>query len=176
MRVFNRLLAVLVSAAVIAAAAMVVTEVAAHRLGVRPVVFNWHATYRWAQRTAWNAAAVRAGCLLIAVVGLAVLAVQLKPRRPARLSIRDGDPATDAAITRRGLVHTLAATVDDVEGVIARRVALHRSRVKIRVEARAGQPETAVRDAVRRAAQDRLDALHLRHPPRLAVRVSSREG
>jgi hypothetical protein len=84
MRVFNRLLAVLVSVAVIAAAAVLVTEVAAHRLGVRPVVFNWHATYRWAQRTTWNTAAVRAGCLLIAIVGLALLAAQLKPRRPAR--------------------------------------------------------------------------------------------
>jgi hypothetical protein len=175
MRLLNRLLALLVSLAVIVAAALLIIEVIAQRVGVDPVVFNWHATYRWAARTTWNAAAVRGVCLLLAVVGLALLTAQLKPRRPARLPVHGQDQATDAAITRRGLARTLAATVGDVDGISAARVAVHRTRIKIKAQARADQPAMALREAARRAAQDRLDALRLRRPPRLAVRVSARE-
>jgi hypothetical protein len=178
MRVLNRVLALLVSLAVIAVGVVVIIEVIAQRVGVDPVVVNWHATYRWAQRTSWNAGVVLLICVLLAVLGLALLAAQFKPRRPGRLPLRSDQPAIDLAITRRSLTSTIRGAVGDVNGVTDARVAVRRRRIRVRAHARA--PHTAdgapTREAVTQAAQRRLDALQLRRSPKLAVRISAGEG
>jgi hypothetical protein len=175
MRIANRVLAMLFGLALLAAGVILIIEVVAYRADAAPVVFDWTATYRWAQRTTWDDTAVRVTAGVLALVGLALLASQLVPRRPSRLPLRSGDGATDMAITRRGLSDTLSDAVNNVDGVGATRVAVRRRRVKIKAQARAALAstrDTEVRDTVTSAAQHRLDELDLRRPPRVAVNLS----
>lgn len=176
MRLLSRLLALLLSFAVLVGGVVLAVEVVAQRVGAGPVLVGWPALYRWADRTPWTAAGVRLTCAALAVLGLVLLALQVKPRRPGRLRLATADPATDAAITRRGLAQALRATVADIDGVRDVRVAVRRRRIRIRAVAAAGQPDGGVpiRDRVVEVAQARLDALRLLRAPRLAVRVATR--
>lgn len=177
MKLLNRLLALVVGLAVIAVAVVLATEVVADRVGHRPVVVNWPATYQWAHRTTWNAGAVRFICVLLCLSGLALLVAQLTPRRPARLTVDSADPATDAAYTRRGVAQAIRSAVTEVDGVHRAAVAVGRRRIRVATKAVAREPSVALsmRDTITQAAQGRLDALELRHPPRLAVRISTKE-
>ena len=48
-------------------------------------------------------------------------------------------------------------------------------RVATQTAAREPSVASSMRDTITQAAQRRLDALELRHPPRLAVRISTKE-
>lgn len=176
MRLVNRLLALIVSLALIAGAVVVVVDVIAVLTGHRPTAVDWLAAYRWAGHATWDSRQVRLICLLLALVGLVLLGVELKPRRPARLTTHSDNPATDAAYTRRGVTQTVRAAVTDVDGVDDAAVTVRRRRVRVRAKAVAREPApaAALRDSVAQAARSRLDDLQLRRPPKLAVRVSAR--
>jgi hypothetical protein len=176
-KLFNRLLALVVSLALIAAAIALVADVIADRTGRRPAVIDWHATYRWAQRTTWDAGSVRLICLLLCLLGLTLLIAELKPVRPARLATDSADPATDAAYTRRGVAQAIRTAVTEVEGVDHTAVKVRRRRIRVSAQATAREPSlaSAMRDSVTNAARARLDALHLRRPPKLAIRISTKE-
>jgi uncharacterized protein DUF6286 len=176
-KLLNHLLALVVGLAVIAVAVVLAAEVVADRLGRRPVVVNWAATYQWAHRTTWNAGTVRFIGVLLCLSGLALLIAQLTPRRPARLTTDSADPATDAAYTRRGVAQAIRTAVTEVDGVQRTAVAVGRRRIRVATQTAAREPSVAssIRDATTQAAQERLDALELRHPLRLAVRISTKE-
>jgi hypothetical protein len=177
MRVVNRLLALLLALGVIFAAAIGVIEVIAQRTHVHPVVLNWPGIYHWAAHTSWGAAPVRALSIGLVVVGLLLLVAQLKPRRPTRLPIAAGNPATDAAITRRGLAYSLRNAVTDIDGVNRAQVTVRRRRARIRATVRTTSVRNAdtLRTTVTETAQRHLDSLQLIHPPKLSVRVATRE-
>lgn len=175
MKVANRLLALILAVGVILAAAIAVIEVTAQRVRHRPVVLNWPGAYDWATRTTWGAAPVLLISIALTVAGLLLLAAQLKPRRPDRLPIASADPATDAAITRGGLAHSLQRAVTDVDGVSQAHVTVRRRRTRIRVTTRGDCDPSTLRTTLTGAAQRQLDALHLNHPPALSVRVTTRE-
>lgn len=176
MRLLNRLLALIVSLALIAGAVVVVVDVVAVRTGHQALAANWLAAYRWAGQVTWVSGEVRLICVLLAVVGLILLALQLKPRRPARLSTDSDNPATDAAYTRRGVKQAVRDAVTDVDGVDDAAVTVHRRRLRVRAKAIATEPAPAasLRDTVTQAARSRLDALQLRRSPKLTVRISPR--
>jgi hypothetical protein len=176
MKRLNRLLALVVSLALIAAALALVADVIADRTGRRPAVIDWHATYRWAHRTTWDAGSARLICLLLCLVGLALLGAELKPRRPARFVTDSDDPAIDAAYTRRSVTQAIRTAVTDVDGVDRTAVTVRRRRIRVHAHAVAREPSLAssIRDNVAHAARARLDGLDLRRPPKLAVRISTR--
>jgi hypothetical protein len=176
-KLLNRLLALVVGLAVVSVAVVLAAEVVADRVGRRPVVVNWPAAYQWAHDTTWNAGTVRFICLVPCLLGLALLVAQLTPRRPARLATDNADPATDAAYTRRGVAQAICTAVTEVDGVHRTAVAVGRRRIRVATQTAAREPSVAspMRDAITRIAQGRLDALELRHPPRLAVRISTKE-
>ena len=177
MKLLNRLFALVVGLAVIAVAVVLAAEVVADRLGRHPVVVNWAATYQWAHRTTWNAGTVRFICVVLCLLGLALLVAQLAPRRPARLTTGSADPATNAAYTRRGVAQAIRTAVTAVDGVQHTAVAVGRRRIRVGTQTAAREPSVAssMRDTITQAAQRRLDALELRQPPRLAVRISTKE-
>ncbi|MEV8517984.1 DUF6286 domain-containing protein [Dactylosporangium sp. NPDC051484] len=176
MKLLNRLLALLVSLTFIAAAIVLVADLIAAWTGRPPAVIDWHATYRWAQRTTWDAGSVRLICLLLCLLGLALLTAELKPRRPTRLVTDGDDPAIDAAYTRRGVAQAVRTAVTEVDGVERTTVTVRRRRIRVHAHAVAHEPSLAssIDDSVTRAARARLDALDLRRPPKLAVRISTR--
>ena len=174
MRLLNRLLAALLSLALIVLGVLVVVEVVAQRLGRDPVMVEWPRLYDWARRTPWQQGSVRVACILLAIAGLLLLAAELKRSRPSRLAARS--EATDAAYTRRGVADALRSAVRDVDGINSATVSVGRRRVKVAATAAGLQPFTAesLREPATAAAQQRLDALELQSPPALSVEVSTR--
>jgi Family of unknown function (DUF6286) len=177
MRTFNRLLAFVLSLAVIVAGVTVVIEVIAQRAGSGPALLDWPALYRWAQRTTWGSAPVRIVSGLLVLGGLALLLAQLAPRRPRRLALHSDNTGTDAAVSRRGLTRAVRGAVTGVDGIADARVKVRRRRIKVRARTPMSEASqvAAVRDTSTLAAQQHLDALALQKPPALSVRVSSKE-
>ena len=176
MRLVNRPLAVILAAALAVGAIIVIIEVIAFAVNHGPVVLHWTTWYRWAGTTRWDQLVIRVWSAVLIVIGAAILAVELKPRRVTRLPLRSDNDATDAAVTRRGLAGTLRAAATGVDGVSAAAVTVRRRRARVSVTAAArGRAATeALRQPVTQVLQDRLDGLDLRQSPRLKVRVYSR--
>ena len=63
---------------------------------------------------------------ILIVAGALILALELKPPRAARLPLRSGDDATDAAVTRRGLAGTLRAAATGIDGISSAAVRVRR--------------------------------------------------
>jgi hypothetical protein len=111
------------------------------------------------------------------IVGLALLAGALWPRRQ-RLAILERDDTGTLGATRRALGRAAASLVDGVHGLSARRVKLRPRRrgVGARLEVRATRPETLPTDEARRRADRALhplaESFSLR--PRIRTRSGSR--
>ena len=176
MRLVNRPLALILAAALAVAAIIVIIEVIAVAVNHGPVLLHWTTWYRWASRTRWDQLVIRVWSAILIVIGVAILVLELKPRRVTRLPLRSAHDATDAAVTRGGLAGTLRAAATGVDGVSAAAAVVRRRRARVTATAAArGRPATeALRQPVTQALQGRLDGLDLRHPPRLKVRVYSR--
>nr|BFE59626.1 hypothetical protein GCM10020063_041520 [Dactylosporangium thailandense] len=175
MRLVNRLLALIVSLALVAGAVVIVVDVVAVLTGHRPIAADWLAAYRWGSHMTWASGEVRLICVLLGVVGLALLGMELKPRRPARLSTDSDNPATDAAYTRRGVRQAVRDAVTDVDGVDDAAVTVRRRHLHVRAKSIAREPAPAsLRDSVTQAARSRLDALQLHRSPKVTVRISAK--
>jgi hypothetical protein len=176
MRLVNRLLAFILAAALIAGSVVVIAEVIGFAVHSSPLLVHWSTWYHWAGRTRWDTLVIRVWSVILIVAGALILALQLKPPRAARLPLRSGHDATDAAVTRRGLAGMLRAAATSVDGVSKATVTIRRRRVRITAAtaARGRSAASALTDPVAQALRARLDDLNMHHPPRLTVRVVPR--
>jgi hypothetical protein len=92
----NRVLAALLSLALIAAGVLLIIEVIADRVSNHPAVVDWQPAYDWAKRTTWNAGSIRVACAVLILLGLALLIAELKPARVSRLAADPPRPAQPA--------------------------------------------------------------------------------
>ena len=102
MRLVNRPLAFILAAALAVAAVIVIIEVITAAVHHGPLLLHWTTWYQWASRTRWDQLVIQVWSAILIVIGAAILALELKPRRVTRLPLRSGHDATDAAVTRRG--------------------------------------------------------------------------
>lgn len=176
MRLLNRPLAFILAAALAVAGIIVIIEVVAVHVNSGPLLLHWTTWYRWARTTHWDALVVQVWSAILIVIGALILALELKPRRVTRLSLRSSDDATDAAVTRGGLAGMLRAAATGVDGISSAAVIVRRRRARvIATSAARGRPAAdALQLPVKQALSARLDNLDLRRPPRLKVRVNSR--
>src|ERR1700728_4025499 len=119
MRVVNRPLAFILGAALGGAAVIVIIEVIAVASHHNPVVVPWTTWYRWANRTRWDQLVIQVWSAILIAIGAVILAIELKPPRVTRLSLRSRHDATDAAVTRRGLAKALRAAATGIDGISA---------------------------------------------------------
>ena len=179
MRLANRVLAALLSLALIVVSVLLIAEVIADRTSHHPAVVHWRSAYNWAEHTTWNAGSIRVICGILIVAGLVLLIAELKPARVSRLPAdpsEAGADAIDTAYTRRGLAAAIRSAVTAVDGVRSTAVKVRRRKVRISAVASA-QDRAAARslhDPIADAARQRLTALKLRRTPAVAVRVSPR--
>jgi hypothetical protein len=176
-RLANRVLAALLILALACVGALLVIEVTADRLRHHTALVNWHPVYLWAARTSWVSGSIRVAAVILILLGLVLLAAELRPRRVARLAAA-GAADMDTAYTRRGVAAAVRSAVTDVDGIRAASVRVNRRRIAVSAVAAAldkGAAQT-VRDAVTTAARDRMAALSLRRAPTLSVRVTPRRG
>lgn len=174
MRLINRPLAALLGLVVIAAGALLVIEVAAHRLVDHAALLNWRPVYEWADRTSWTQGSVRVGAIVIALLGVLLLVAELRRSQPQRLPVVSD--LTDAAFTRHGVAATIRSAVNDVDGINHATVTVKRRKVSVSATTAGRQPYTAesLREPATVAARHRLDSLELSPTPKLSVHVGTR--
>ncbi len=176
MRLLNRPLAFILAAAVTVACVIVIIEVIAFHIRSGPLVLHWTTWYHWAHRTRWNQLVVQVWSAILIVIGLLILALEVKPRRLTRLRLRSRDDAIDAGVTRAGLARSLRATATGVDGISAAAVTVRRGRARVvATSAGRGRPAAdALHEPLTQRLQERVDGLGLHHPPRIKVRVTPR--
>ncbi|SHF56013.1 hypothetical protein SAMN05443575_0294 [Jatrophihabitans endophyticus] len=181
MRLLNRLLAALVSLALVVVGVLLIIEVVADRVNHRPAVVKWHGAYDWAHRTSWTQGSVRVACIVVAALGLILLVAELKRTRVTRFRVEDKESGAehpvDVAYTRRGVAGAVRTAVTDVDGVRSARVTVKRRSVTVRADTSARDAEGAstLLEPSREAAQQRLDALALAHTPKLKLTTAPRK-
>ncbi len=179
MRLANRVLAALLSLALIVAGVLLVIEVIADRVNHRTAVVNWRPAYDWAKHTTWNAGSVRVTCGVLILLGLVLLIAELKPARVSRVAAdpdQAGAAGIDTAYTRRGLAAAVRSAVTGIDGVRGASVKVKRRKITV-VATAAAQSKAAARslsDPISEAARQRLSALKLRRAPSVSVRVTPR--
>ena len=173
MRVANRPLACVLAAALLACSVIIIVEVIGFAVGRSPVLVPWTTWYSWASETRWDASVVRVWAAVLIVIGLLLVGLEVKRRRATRLPLGAADPATDAAVTRRGLARMLRAEATRVDGITGAtvRVSRGRARVKAASGARGHAAARALTEPVTQALGARLNDLNMRHAPKLTVRV-----
>jgi hypothetical protein len=178
MRVVNRPLAFILAAALATAAVLLIVEVIGVAAHHSPLVVPWTTWYRWAVRTRWDQLVIQLWCGILIAIGVVILVLELKPARVTRLSLRSRHDATSAAVTRHGLAKTLRSAATGIDGISAAAVTVgrRRARVTATTTARGDTAAEALRQPVTQTVQERLDAMGLRHPPILSVRVNTRSS
>ena len=179
MRLVNRVLAALLSLALLAAAVLIIATVVADRTSHHQGIVPWRTAYHWAQHNAWAASSIRVASGVLIVVGLVLLIAELKPARVSRLEAdpaQAGADAIDTAYTRRGLAAAIRSAVTAVDGVRSTSVKVKRRKVKITATASAQDRAAArsLRDPITDAVRQRLSALKLRRTLSVSVRVAPR--
>jgi len=175
MRLLNRPLAFILAVALAGAGIIVVVEVIEFAVHSGPAVVHWTTWYHWASTTKWNAQVIRVWSAVLIVIGILILALELKPRRVTRLRLRSGDKATDAALTRSGLAGTLRAAATGIDGIRGAAVTVRRRRARVAAQSAARGPAAdALKQPVAQALASHLNELNLQYPPRLKVRVNAR--
>ena len=179
MRLVNRVLAALLSLALLIVSVLLIAEVISYLANHRTVVVNWHPAYDWANHHSWSSGIIRVICGVLIFVGLVLLVAELKRARVSRLAADPtaaGADAIDTAYTRKGLAAAIRSAVTAVDGVRSAGVKVRRRRVKIAATASALDRQAArnLRDPIADAARQRLAALKLRRPPSVSVRVFPR--
>jgi hypothetical protein len=170
MRIANSILAVLLSLLLIAAAVIVPVEVVFALLDREPWVLPWQGFADSLRNSTWDAGPVRAALIALGVLGLLILAAQLKPRRPSELDLAEITDGVSAGTSRRSLQRSLSRASGDVDGVSQSSVTARRRRVNVTAVTRLHEPGD-LESRVSSAVQSRLDSLGLDSPPKVKVSV-----
>lgn len=178
MRVLNRPLAFILAAALAVAGTVLIIEVIGVAAHHGPLVVPWTTWYRWAGRTRWDQLVIQLWSGILIAIGALILVLELKPARVTRLSLQSRHDATSAAVTRRGLAKSLRSAAAEIDGISTAAVSVGRRRARVTATSAARGPAAAeaLRQPVTQTLQERLDALGLRHPPALSVRVTPRSN
>jgi hypothetical protein len=177
MRIVNRLLALVVSLALIATSVVIIVEVIAERSHASPVIIDWHTIQRWGTRNTWQATSVEVACVITLVAGLILLLPQLWRRRPNRLRLETEGPV-EVRMSRKGVALTVRGAVTDVDGITSSRVRVKRRRIRVTAQSSTLDPDVAraLEPQVEQAAADQLELLHLHSAPSLRVDVLHRRN
>jgi hypothetical protein len=171
MRIANSVLAVLLSLLLIAAAVVVPVEVVFALLGREHWVLPWEGFADSLRNSTWDAGPVRAALIVLGVLGLLLLAAQLKPRRPRELRLQPLTEGVQAGTSRRSLQRSLTRASSDVDGVSQSSVRARRRSVAVTAVTRLRDPGD-LESRVAAAVQSRLDSLGLESSPKVKVSVS----
>lgn len=167
MRIANRILAVIVAIGLAAGGLLVAVEIAWARLGHRPLVVphdDWYAT---ARENHWDASGPRWLFLVVALAGVAVLALQLMRARPRSLALADGQ--TRAGLSRRGLEQALARAAVAQDGIANAKAKVDRRRARVIAVTR--RTEGDLEPRVEQAVRGRLQAFGVDDSLKVAVRI-----
>jgi hypothetical protein len=167
----NRLLAALLSTAVVAAVVLLVTEVVRWALDEPPWLVPWGSWGEALTGARAGDAAVLAVSGAVVLLGLLLLLFELKPRRPDDLPAAPLAPGVDTVVTRSGLRNAAETAARSVAGVRSASADVRRRRVVVQATSRGRGVAGGLEDAVRSAVERDLAELELAHTPSVRVRI-----
>jgi hypothetical protein len=171
MRTLNRVLAALLSLALIALGLLVVAEIAWASLGQDPLLLPYHDWYRLGRTRAWSSPdTVRAAALLF-LLGTLLVVLQLVPRRPLSLELASQRANIANTVSRRSLERFLARSAMQLTGVSGASAKITRRRARVSALTRRHELQD-LRGQVEEVISSKLEGLHLRRPLRAQVTMS----
>lgn len=174
MRALSRILAGLLALAAVAGGVLLIVEIAVAALERSPWVVPWDRWWRSAQEQPWSSGDTRIVAVILVAAGLIFLIVALSRWRPTRLPLQDEPGVVGGDVRRASLERSLARAAEDLDGVDKATVRLVGSRARVRVDSSRREPGDLGTQVGRRVTE-RLDALQLAAPPRVATNVRPRE-
>jgi hypothetical protein len=177
----RRVIPACLTALAILALSVVAAVSLVQELAGRPALVPLGALVRHARTLRLDSPVMVTAAAVTAGLGLILLGCAVIPGRAETLPLEavagqhlDSRPAAGtypvAGVSRSGLRTALVATVADVDGVAAVRVRVRGRRVTARVRTELTSI-AALREAVSRAAEDRLGQSGLARPPAVRIRV-----
>lgn len=170
----NRLLATVVSLAVVAVAVIHGVEVVRWALDLDPWLAPWP---RWGASLSdlrANDPALLVTCGAATAVGLVLLFFELKRRRPDALPTRPLLERVPTVATRAGVGSAATTAARSVSGVTQASASVRRSRVSLRVHTRARGQAAGLTQQVTSAVEQAMADLELTRRPRVKVEVAER--
>jgi hypothetical protein len=116
-RIATRVLAALVSLALLTGGLLVIAEIVSERWRHEPWILPYDTWYQSATTNQWATDGVRWLCLAIAASGLLLLVVAFAKRRPIELALMPDASTRSADVQRTSLERTLTRAADGVDGV-----------------------------------------------------------
>lgn len=168
MRVARKVVAAVLSLALLAGGVLVTVEIIVAAYNRRPWLLPHDRWYRSATEHSWDSPEARWFFIALTVGGLVLLGLQLLRSRPAVLPLAPGGSPAD--LGRRSLERSLARSASAVDGVAGARARVSGRRAEVvattnRRQAADLQPRVA--EVVNR----RLQSLGLAAPPPVTVKV-----
>ena len=171
LHLLNRLLAALVSLAVIAAAVVTIVEVVRWGLDMSAWIAPWR---DWGQ-TLSTITADDQGLLVVsgvaAAAGLLLLVFELVRRRPDGLPTRPLLEGVPTVATRRGVASAATTAARSISGVTDASAGVRRGKVSVDVTTRVRGQGTSLEPEVRAAVQQSLDDLEVVKQPKITIDV-----
>lgn len=168
----NRALAVLVSLALVAVAALTAVEVVRWSLDEPYWLVPWGSWGGWLADVRADDPALVAAAAGVALVGLLLLVFELKPRRPNSLAAAPLLPDVHTVVSRKGLSSAATTAARSVSGIASAEASVRRSRIDVTARTRARDGGKAMRERVRTAVEASLADLELQRRPRVRVRLA----
>jgi hypothetical protein len=175
MAVVDRVLSVLVALVLVALGVLIPVEVVHAALGKHGyLVLPYESWARAARDHAWDSTLVMTISAVVAAVGLLLLLVELRPRRPAALALVPLTDGVQVGTDRRSLARALAARTREVDGIAEARARVRRRRADIVATTWLRDPGDLKERAVRHVT-DWLDGLGLVAVPAVRLRLRVKE-
>ncbi len=171
MRSFSRLIACLLGLALAAFGVIVAVEawlLASDRGSWLVPRSRWDTNVRDLQ---WDDTSVTVTCALLTAAGIGLLLLQLLPRVPIRLRVRDTPDGREVWISRRGLEGQLARLADRDPEVLAPNVRVTKRKAKVKAAFPTHAQPAEVGARLRTMAAQRLDRADLERPLKVNVRL-----
>lgn len=168
----NRVLAPLVALLLLAGSVLVLMEVVVAALD-RPAVLAWPRLARRLREHAWSDPVVLGVSGAVAAVGLLLLLLELKRRRPAAFVLVERTSGVTSALDRKGLARGLRATALGLDGVGQANATVGRRRARLVARTTLREP-AGLQERLEKQVRAWYADLELAKPPRLRISLQKR--
>ena len=170
MKTLNRVVGLIVAVALIAASVVLIIEIVAAQLDQDPVIVDWRTWPETLRTTTWVGA--RDALAVTAAIALAILVLQLLPRRPSTIPVNDthDDQGVNVSVRRRHLERTLSTEAAQLDGIDRARVRCRPNRISVAARTSRRDPQ-GLDASLRSLVGSELERLDLDDSPDVRVRL-----